>query len=390
VSINSATADSYYRPNKFEIATSWVHGLVSGPRLPDSRNDPRSCLDDILRPCLIDGPCFVGFSGGRDSSALLAAATALARREGLVDPVPVTEVYPGVPGTDEDEWQRVIIEHLELEEWVRLTFGNENDLIGDTAQRGLRGRGLIWPAPLQVKANVLTELDAGWFLTGEGGDEVFGPRRASALRALAGCWRHPRRTAVRAAVGASLPYPVRRGRLARQLRRSGMQPWLRPDVAERHLELLSADLASESLRWRTMWSQRHRGMLALTKNYQALAAEYGMRLAEPFLDPRFLAALSGSGGPLGYPDRTEFMRALFADVLPAAVLERRTKAYFNRAYFGEATREFARGWDGSGLDADLVDGERLQQEWLADMPAAQSMSLLQSAWLGTHGRYGAP
>ena len=46
-------------------------------------------------------PCLVSFSGGLDSSALLAVATAVARREGLDDPVPATLVVPGSPESDE-------------------------------------------------------------------------------------------------------------------------------------------------------------------------------------------------------------------------------------------------------------------------------------------------
>ena len=81
--------------------------------------------------------------------------------------------------------------------------------------------------------------------------------------------------------------------------------------------------------------------------------------------------------------RTAAMRSLFGDLLPDAILARRSKAYFNRAFMGEETRAFAQRWDGSGLDHDLVDPELLRAEWLSDFPSAISTPLLQAAWLGS-------
>jgi asparagine synthase (glutamine-hydrolysing) len=77
------------------------------------------------------------------------------------------------------------------------------------------------------------------------------------------------------------------------------------------------------------------------------------------------------------------MSALFGDLLPRAVMERPTKAVFNRAFLGALTREFARDWDGTGVDPALVDIDRLREEWLSERPSALSGALLQSAWLGT-------
>ena len=69
---------------------------------------------------------------------MLAAATALARREGHALPVPVTRVYPDLPDTDESDWQRAVIDHLGLTEWVRLELRNgESDLLGPAARDAL-------------------------------------------------------------------------------------------------------------------------------------------------------------------------------------------------------------------------------------------------------------
>jgi hypothetical protein len=47
----------------------------------------RGVLEELISPALERPPCVIGFSGGRDSSSLLALATHLARREGLPMPV---------------------------------------------------------------------------------------------------------------------------------------------------------------------------------------------------------------------------------------------------------------------------------------------------------------
>ena len=104
----------------------------------DRSGTPREALDDAIRSALVHGPCYVTFSGGRDSSAVLAAATALARREGHALPVPVTRIYPDLPDTDESDWQRAVIDHLGLTEWVRLELRDgESELLGPAARDAL-------------------------------------------------------------------------------------------------------------------------------------------------------------------------------------------------------------------------------------------------------------
>jgi hypothetical protein len=378
---------SYYRPTPFETAASWVHGTLAEVPFEMDCKSPREVLADLLRHGLARPPCFVAFSGGRDSSAVLAVATALARAEGLDDPIPVTELYPDIPESDESDWQRRMIDHLGLGEWIRLTFHHENDLLGDTACQGLLDRGLIWPPALQIKPNTLRSLSPGILLTGEGGDEAFGPRRAAAWAHLSRRTSVPRPAALRGAVESVLPRPVRLRRAARELRNAGLQPWLKPAIAEDHIRLLAQDLTSEPLRWdRAMtWLTRRRAAAATSHNYRLVAAEHGISLMEPLLDPAFLRAWGRVGGRFGFPGRTSAMRTLFGDVLPAAVVERGDKALFNRAFLGESTRRFALTWDGTGLDEHLVDAERLRQEWLAERPSAISSVLLQAAWLQLNG-----
>jgi hypothetical protein len=378
---------TFYRPTAFEIAASWVHGMLGPVPGVEVAGSPREVLKRLLIPLLASPPCFVAFSGGRDSSAVLALATAAARAEGLADPVPVTELYPDIAESDESVWQNLVIDHLGLGEWIRLRFHDDNDLLGPTAREGLLKRGLIWPPALQIKPNLLRALSPGTLLTGEGGDETFGARRVAPWPHLSTKTPVSRRVALRGAVESVLPRPIRTRQAARDLRDAHLQPWLKPAIAERHIRLVAEDLTSEPLRWdrALLWLTRRRAAAAASHNYRLVAAEHGLSVVEPLLDPRFLVALARLGGPVGFAGRTQAMRTLFGDVLPAAVIERGDKALFNRAFLGRSTQEFARSWDGSGVDGLLVDADRLREEWLSERPSAISSVLLQSAWLHTNG-----
>nr|WP_281386462.1 asparagine synthase-related protein [Jiangella mangrovi] len=367
----------------FELATSWVHGVRAVPAIPAVPATPVAALEDAIRPALLRAPCFVSFSGGRDSSAVLAAATALARREGLPDPVPITEVYPGVADADESDWQRLVIEHLDITEWVRLPVAGESDLLGPGARAGLLRRGVVWPPAFQVKDPLFAAVSGGSMLTGEGGDEVIGPRRMTPVNLLVRLRRRPRPILLAAVASSLRPAPVRRAAVRRQMVADDQQPWLRPAVAREHRRLLAVDEAAEPLPWdRSIWWIRHRRAVdAVLTNYDALGAEFDVRVAHPLLDDAFLAALARFGGRWGFAGRTDLMRILFGHLLPEAILSRASKASFDRAYMGEPTREFARTWDGSGVDTALVDPEALRASWLSDRPSTLSGTLLQQAWL---------
>lgn len=380
--------DTYVRPTPFEVSVSWMHGRLPAPAheasLPSS---PLRALEEAVLPAVVEGPCFVAFSGGRDSSAVLAVATSLARRHGAPDPIPVTERYPRIPESDERQWQELVVSHLGLREWLRLDFPEGNDLLGADARESLHRRGMLWPVALHMSPAVLRRLgEAGSFLTGDGGDEVLGRRRGAQVSRL---WRRgvtrPRVRDLRAAGSTVAPQAYRRRRAARGLDAAAMQPWLRPEAQARHHELVAADLASEPLTTSGSleWLLTRRASVAAEHNYRVLAAEYGLALGQPLLDPTFVRSLARAAGTWGYPSRTAAMRALFSDLLPDAILDRRSKAYFNRAFMGEATREFAESWDGSGVDPELVDAEVLRTEWLSEFPSAISTPLLHAAWLSS-------
>jgi asparagine synthase (glutamine-hydrolysing) len=106
-----------------------------------------------------------------------------------------------------------------------------------------------------------------------------------------------------------------------------------------------------------------------------------VEVRHPLLAFPFLAALASDGGRAGYGDRTAAMRALFADALPLDLLTRPRKAEFGRALWRSEARAFAERWDGTGVDHELVDPERLRVAWSEPSPWFGANTLLHMAWL---------
>ncbi len=202
-----------------ELASGLVFG--AGPRRArtseDVRAQPAEALEEAVLPALARGPCFVSFSGGRDSSVVLAAAASAARREGLPLPVPVTNVFPEAASSSESEWQELVVAHLGLSDWIRLELHDELDCVGPLAQGILERHGLLWPFNAHFHAPLLEVARGGTLLTGVGGDELLGTSHwARAATVLSGATRPGLRDVPR--VGLALaPYAVRRWALRRRL-----------------------------------------------------------------------------------------------------------------------------------------------------------------------------
>lgn len=163
--------------------------------------------------------------------------------------------------------------------------------------------------------------------------------------------------------------------------------WLTPDGQDAFLGALSIDAAAEPLDWRKA-VRRHphtRAVSVAMETLGILAEDVDVMRIDPLLNAGFLDAVCREGGRKGFVDRTAASRHLFGAVLPDSVLSRSTKARFNRAVFGEQSRAFVEQWDGTGVDTDLVDVQRLRDEWAADAPHALTFPLLQSCWLSAHG-----
>ena len=82
-----------------DLLTGFPLGHVRPRFRPNYRGagSPREAMERVLREALQRAPCIVAFSGGRDSSAVLALAVDLARREGLQEPLPVTRRFLNAP-----------------------------------------------------------------------------------------------------------------------------------------------------------------------------------------------------------------------------------------------------------------------------------------------------
>ena len=93
-------------------------------------------MEQLLLPALSCNPCLVAFSGGRDSSAVLATATRVARQHGLDEPVPVTYRYQQHPRTWEVEWQELVVRHLGLKRWERIPITTDWQLFEEVAALG--------------------------------------------------------------------------------------------------------------------------------------------------------------------------------------------------------------------------------------------------------------
>jgi hypothetical protein len=208
------------------------------------------------------------------------------------------------------------------------------------------------------------------------------PQQWRSVHDLIGRRRRPqRRDLVRLAAGG-IPRAIRG--LARPSWASELEDmeWIRP-AAKSRLDRAARTGFEEPVLWGA--AIRHiaarRDVVLPFRAMQRLAHVGGHLVEAPLLDPGFVGALARAGGHGGWGGRTAIMNALARDLLPASVVRRTSKAYFNRVFFGEESRAFAAAWSGHGLDETLVDPEALRREWLSEVPDFRTALLLQSAWL---------
>jgi hypothetical protein len=344
---------------------------------------PIDAMAASILPALQRPPCLVSFSGGRDSSAILAVACRLARQEALPLPVPATIHFSGAPDSDELDWQEQLIRELGLTDWWRLTVTDELELLGPMATAVLRRHGLRYPPNTHFHQPIIDAARGGSLITGAGGDELLSPHewaRASAVRARVASPKP--KDIVRLAVAYG-PRRIRGFILAR--RALDDTPWLRP-AAIRQLKANAATwLGDQPVRFDEhlrgwWWPSRylHIGQSSL----ELLARDADVLVLSPFLDPGVLEAVAGARGGVGFESRTAAMRWMFGDVLTERVIGRTTKAAFDDPLDGPATREFVARWSGDGgIDDELVDLEALRRQWRAGGADIRSLCLLQSAWL---------
>ena len=355
----------------------------SAPRVGPTDLMPVAALASAIERTLDGRPPAVAFSGGRDSSLLLAVAALVCKRAGIEPPVAITLCMPtSVDEADEREWQELVLEHLQIPDWHRIPISGELDLVGPYARRHLLRDGLLFPANAHSVVPMLEAAGDRCLIVGLGGDELLTSQQWRPIHDVLGRRRGPQsRDVVRLGAGAlpRLMRSVLRPSCAKDLEQ---MEWLRPE-ARRRLDPLSRRGFEEPVRWSA--AVRHaaarRDVILPFRAQQRLAQASGHRVEAPLLDPGFVGAFARAGGYGGWGGRTATMQALASDLLPADVIGRTSKAYFNRVFFGEETRAFATAWSGRGLDETLVDPEVLRREWLSEIPDFRTSLLLQSAWL---------
>ncbi len=344
---------------------------------------PVAALASAIERTLDCGPPAVAFSGGRDSSLLLAITAMVCRRVGIEPPLPVTLCMPeSVAEADEREWQELVLNHLGICDWHRIPICDELDLIGPYARRHLLRDGLLFPANAHSVVPMLEAAGDRSLIVGLGGDELLSSQQWRPIHDLLSRRRGPQPRDLVRLSAAAIPRSIRgllRPSRAPELERMN---WLRPEAKARIERSLRRGF-EEPVSWGA--AIRHlavrRDVIFPFRAMQRLAQADGRRVEAPLLDPGFVGALARAGGHGGWGARTATMKALVGNLLPADAVGRKSKAYFNRIFFGEESRAFADAWSGQGLDETLVDPEALRREWRSEIPDFRTSLLLQSAWL---------
>lgn len=326
-------------------------------------------LAAAVRPALTRPTCHISFSGGMDSSFVLAVAALVARTEGLPPPIPTILRFSDAPAADETARQDAVLQALArcgpAGRPLIHTIGDELDLVGPVARRMLDLVGPLVPANSFSQLLLMERAAGGVLLTGFGGDQLIGG--------------HGRRLRRRTRALAALPVAV-----AAALRPPADLPWLRPDAARSCQRLVTA-----RQRWRLLPPRqrlvREAGSrftsVALT-GLDRLAGAIGAGIDHPLFDPVFLARLADLLDVVPPLRRAEVYRMLAGDRLPAVVTQPHPKAALTQVFQRSATRRAVAAFDPDRLPADvraLVDVDGLRTVWRTLGPVRSTAVLLHLA-----------
>lgn len=373
-----------------EIAAGFPLGLDakdSGGSAPSTppHNSARAALQSEVTLALARPPCVVALSGGRHSSAMLAVAVTVARREGLPEPIALSWRFPDVPKLDEFRWQEQVVRHLKVQHWERTDIHDEFDILGAVATRGLLRHGLLWPPNAHLDIPTLDCAGDGTVLSTYDGRLMLDTWRWARVNAVLHGRARPRPRDLRGLALALAPPPVRR---RVQCRRMPPQfRWLRPEARTAAVDYTPAG-PLQPRRWdrRTRWAACRREVRVTRHSAALLAADRGAAIRHPLVAPAVVDALAREGGAEGFGNGLALLRAVYGDLLPGELLARRpTTAEYGPVLWGPAARTFAERWDGTGIDTQLVDPDQLRRIW-AGAPASGAATLAQSAWLAQQPR----
>lgn len=351
----------------------FVSGVVLGidrsiPEPPRLRIDPRVALEQILVPALSEPPCGVSFSGGRDSSTVLAVAADVARTHQLPLPIPVSLRFPEVDGTDESDFQELVVRHIGLTEWLVLEPGETLDIMGDLATDLTRRHGLLYPPNVHFHAPICQALGGGTLLTGLGGDEVLEPQGDHELAAMLAGKVVPNQVLLRGLLKRYIFRDRRRAQVHRQY--DPYFPWLLPEAKQELLDRLVDWMMDDPLsagRSLTASTFRMRYLHRAVNDLARMAEDYEISMLHPFLDPVFVGAVAERAGWTGPGSRTEMLRSLFGDLLPERLVERTSKAQFDDVFWGPLAAETAPSLPVERFSKH-VDGPALRDFWRSDTP----------------------
>lgn len=347
--------------------------------LPPCPLSPRAELERIIDDQFTSGrQVFVCFSGGRDSSAVLALAVHVARRNGARLPIPVTLRFPDHPESDEAKWQEMVVRHLGLTEWIVIERPDA-DLLDPAITERLTTRGLFYPSQIGSYLPIVAAASGGVVLTGEGGDESFGGWKFRA--ALHPVDWGPVDAAKAVAVATLSRGPSLTKRWYRQ--RGWPYPWLTDGGRRAVQPALDEATEIEPVGWRhyLAWVFARRAWHVAEHTLDLVGQDSGCSIVHPLCEATLLSALAETWPRRGPADRTDVMGAVVGDLLPRSVVERDDKAVLASVFIGERSRAFIEQWDGSGVDEEWVDAQALRDVWRQRYPYVGSFNLLHQAWL---------
>ena len=356
-----------------ELATGVVFGGTPCEIPLGVELSPPAALERAVAPAVRSERCFVSFSGGRDSSAVLAAAAAVARREGHPLPVPITLRAGEVPQSDETEWQEAVVRALGIDDWIRIEVRDELDAVGPYARKALERHGLLWPFNVHFHSPMLEQAAGGTLLTGAGGDELW----LSSSQQPVGRRRRLLQLA---------PAPVRRALLARRVAIDF--PWLTERGRRAACTAAAADMLAlpRTTRDRMAEMRGTRGLATAVASLERLAGDAGASIAHPLLDLQLWGAVAAAAPREGFAHRNDALAAAAGHLLPRQLVGRSTKASFDGLFFHDHSRAAARAWRGGGLPADVVDEVALAEHWAGEVADSHSLTMLQSVWLASAQR----